>query len=48
MFIVRAAESAGEFRGQKMVRKVRGRFSEVCAISSEALREVKLEGTQEE
>ena len=38
---VRAAESAGEFAGQRMVRKVRGRFSEVCAISSEALRERK-------
>ena len=38
---VRAAESAGEFAGQRMVRKVRGRFSEVCAISSEVLRERK-------
>jgi hypothetical protein len=45
---VRAAESAGEFGSQKTIRKVRGRFSEVYAISSEALKEVKLRGTREE
>ena len=38
----------GEFRSQKTIRKVQGRFSEVYTISSENLKEVKLKGTQEE
>ena len=46
--IVRATESPGEFGSQKTIRKVRGRFSEVCTIRSEALKEVKLNSTQEE
>ena len=45
---VRAAESAGEFVSQKTIRRVQREFSEVHAISSEALREVELRSTQEE
>ena len=33
---------------QKTIRRVQGEFLEVCAISSEVLSEVGLEGTQEE
>ena len=45
---VRAAESAGEFGSQETIRRVQGESLEVCAISSEVLSEVGLEGTQEE
>jgi hypothetical protein len=42
------AKSAGEFVSQKIIRKVQREFLEVCTISSEALSEVELKGTQEE
>ena len=45
---VYTTESVGEFVSQKMIRKMQREFLEVCTISSEALSEVELKGTQEE